>query len=100
MHTISKTSLLKKVKCMKISSEEFAKLKEKNPWWSSLTTLANIVMYKHFWIKEIESWLSKYVDKDDYYKSEKPSIVTFLCEITNADKNKVVKNIVDNSLKK
>ncbi len=64
----------------------FRSLQEKNPYWSSIICFANVVMGRKFDKMETGKDFKKLVEKDDYSKSDKESILKFLCQLTLDEK--------------
>ena len=60
----------------------FKSLQEKNPYWSSYTCLANAILNRSYSKMEIGKVFNKCVEKDDYARSEKEAVRSFLCSLS------------------
>jgi len=66
----------------KFPIEEFKKVQENNPYWSSFLCFAKVIEgKKNLSRKTIQKYFYKLVDKEDYSKSERFEILNNLYEI-------------------
>ncbi len=63
---------------MKSIQRRFNNIQEKNPYWSSIICFNEAIREQGFSQKNIYYWLPILVDKDDYDKSDKKEILSFL----------------------
>jgi len=75
---------------MELLNEEFNKLSDQHPEWSSHTILINLVMKKKFSDTTIKRWFDKLVEKDDYDKDNKKNVLEYLVSCSRAKSAKKV----------
>jgi hypothetical protein len=63
---------------MKLVKRIFNKVRERNPYWSDYICFAEAVRGKKFSWKTIVRHFNSLVDRNDYAKSEKKDILSFL----------------------
>ena len=68
---------------MKSIERRFNNITEKKPFWSSYTCFAEAIKGQKFSEQIIHRWFNKLVDKDDYAKSEKKTVLEFLVSLSN-----------------
>lgn len=74
---------------MKSLERRFKNFTEKNPHWSTYVCFAEAVKGQNFSKQTIHRWFLKLVDKNDYDKKDKRSILTQLEELSKpAEDNK------------
>ncbi len=68
---------------MKSLKRNFLKIKEKNPYWSSIICFNVTTLKQVYSRKIIVKWFSVLVEKDDYDIKDKKSLIKFSCELSN-----------------
>jgi hypothetical protein len=68
---------------MKTLKQHYDKIKEKNPYWSSIICFSETVLHQKFKPKTISYWFKKLVDENDYCQKDKKEILAFLDKLTN-----------------
>lgn len=66
---------------MKSIKRRFLKIQKKNSYWSSYLCFAETIKGQNFSIRALRYWFEKLVEKDDYSRSEKKSIIATLSEL-------------------
>lgn len=67
---------------MKSIERKFKKLNNRNPYWSSLICFTEAVKSSGLSRQSIHRWFNKLVDKNDYDKTDKKQIMSFLESIS------------------
>ena len=68
---------------MKSLERRFNNITKKNPYWSSYVCFTEAVKGQNFRKQCIHRWFIKLVDKNDYDKKDKKSILAQLEELSN-----------------
>lgn len=68
---------------MKSIERRFIKLQEKHPELSSHTNFAEAIKEGRFSPASIHRWFNRLVDKDDYARTDKRAILTYLVALSN-----------------
>ena len=69
---------------MKSIERRFNNILKKNPYWSSYICFAEAIKAQNFSDQTMRHWFNKLVDKDDYDKSDKKALLSFLDGLTNS----------------
>ena len=69
---------------MKSIERRFNNITEGNPYWSSFTCFAEAIKGQKFSKQTIHRWFPKLVDKNDYARSEKRTILAHLDILSNS----------------
>lgn len=67
---------------MRSIQRRFAKISQKNPYWSTYVCFAEAVKEQNFSKQTIHRWFLKLVDKNDYDNKSKKDILTQLEELS------------------
>jgi hypothetical protein len=62
---------------MKSIQRRFNKIQQKNPYWSSIVCFNEAIKEQSFSRKSIYYWFSKLVNKNDYQKCDKKTMLHF-----------------------
>lgn len=68
---------------MKSIERRFNNIFKKNPYWSSYICFTEAIKGQDFGKQAMAYWFNKLVDKDDYDKSDKKALLSFLDGLTN-----------------
>jgi hypothetical protein len=63
---------------MKSIERKFKKLNNRNPYWSSLICFAETIKSSGLSRQSIHRWFNKLVNKNDYDKTDKKQVMSFL----------------------
>lgn len=63
---------------MKSFERRFNKIKNRNPFWSTLVCFTETIRGIGFSRQSIHNWFNELVDKNDYAKEDKKAILSFL----------------------
>ncbi len=63
---------------MRSIRRRFERIKEENPYWSSLICFTGAVWNQNFSRQAIHRWFNKLVDKDDYVPSDKKQVLSYI----------------------
>lgn len=63
---------------MKSIERKFKKLNNRNPYWSSLICFTETIKGSGLSRQSIHRWFNKLVDKNDYSKTDKKQVMSFL----------------------
>lgn len=72
---------------MKSIQRVFNTISNQNPFWSSYICFAETVMDRKFGRPAIAKWFNKLVDKDDYDRKDRGTLVKQLYQLSNPEKN-------------
>ncbi len=67
---------------MKSIQRRFNNVQEKNPYWSSMICFNEAIKEQGFSQKNIYYWFPKLVDRDDYDRSDKTEILSFILDLS------------------
>lgn len=67
---------------MRSLERRFKNLETKNPLWSSYVCFAQAIINQKFNSQAISRWFNKLVDKSDYDRRDKKSILAHLDQLT------------------
>jgi len=67
---------------MKSIERRFNNIKKDNPYWSSYICFAEVVKNQNFSKQILHRWFNKLVDKNDYFRSDKKTILSHLNILT------------------
>jgi hypothetical protein len=67
---------------MKSIERRFNNIKKDNPYWSSYICFAEAVKNQNFSKQTLHRWFNKLVDKNDYSRSDKRTILSHLNILT------------------
>ena len=68
---------------MKSIQRRFDDISSKNPHWSSYICFAEAIKRQKFNKESIQIWFNKLVDKNDYDKKDKKTLLDQLCILSN-----------------
>jgi len=68
---------------MKSIQRRFDDISNKNPHWSSYICFAEAIKHQKFNKESIRVWFNKLVNKDDYDKKDKKTLLDQLCALSN-----------------
>ncbi len=68
---------------MKSMQRRFDCISNKNPHWSSYICFAEAIKQQKFNKESIQIWFNKLVDKDDYDKKDKKTLLDQLYDLSN-----------------
>ena len=65
----------------------FNKISKLNPYWSNHTCFAEAVSERKFSRPSIAKWFKRLVDKDDYCKKDRQTLIKQLYQLSNPKKS-------------
>lgn len=74
---------------MKTIEGNFKEISKSNPFWSSYTCFAETITGRKFIRQAIAKWFNRLVDKDDYNRGDRMTLMENLMELTNSKKTTV-----------
>lgn len=69
---------------MKSIQRRFDTITSKNPYWSTYICFAESIKNQNFNKEIIQIWFNKLIDKNDYSKKDKKSIINYLLVVNNS----------------